>query len=194
VLLGLSAVFVVVALIVVLSWRSTYNDLNNGINTVYEKADNVGATVKRRADLIPNLVAVVKGYAEHEKGTFTAVTEARAKVGQVNINAAATDPEQMRKFAEAQGELSSAISRLLLVQEKYPDLKANENFKDLQSQLEGTENRINEARQRYNKAVKDYNTLCGGFFSQLVASFHNFKKAERLEVSETDKTTPKVEF
>jgi LemA protein len=190
-LLGVALLFVVIG---GLSWWGTYSSLNTGFYTVQEKAADVGSTLQRRYDLIPNLVSAVKGYAKHENSVFKDVTEARAKVGQVNINTATTSPEQMKKFAAAQGEMSSALSRLLLVQEKYPDLKANQNFLDLQSQLEGTENRINEARHRYNKAVKDYNITCGGLFSQIVANVHGFKKAENFEAAEAAKTAPKVEF
>jgi LemA protein len=114
---------------------------------------------KRRADLIPNLVSVVKQYAAHEKGTLEAVVEARAKATQTNVNAAQLTPENMQKFSDAQAQLGSALSRLMVVVEKYPDLKANENFRDLQVQLEGTENRVTIARQRYIDTVKHYNNL-----------------------------------
>lgn len=192
--LGLVGVVLLIIIIIGLSWWGTYSSLNTGFNTVQEKVADIGSTLQRRYDLIPNLVSTVKGYATHEHDVFNDVTEARAKVGQVNINAATTDPEQMKKFAEAQGGMSSALSRLLLVQEQYPELKANTNFLDLQSQLEGTENRINEARHRYNKAVKEYNITVGGLFSQMVANVHGFKRAELFEVTEAAKTAPKVEF
>lgn len=194
VVLGFAGVLLLIAVIVGFSWWGTYSSLNTGFNTVQEKMADVGSTLQRRNDLIPNLVSTVKGYAKHESSTFKDVTEARAKVGQVNINAAATDPAQMKKFVEAQDGLSSALSRLLVVQERYPELKANQNFLDLQSQLEGTENRINEARQRYNKAVKEYNITVGGLFSQMVANVHGFKRAELFEATEAAKTAPKVEF
>ena len=114
---------------------------------------------KRRADLVPNLVSVVKGYAAHEKETLTGVIEARAKATQVNFTADQLTPENMKKFQQAQGGLSSALSRLMVTVEKYPDLKANENFRDLQAQLEGTENRITVARNRYIEAIKTFNNL-----------------------------------
>jgi LemA protein len=114
---------------------------------------------KRRADLVPNLVEVVKGYASHEKETLTGVVEARAKATQVNFTADQLTPENMKKFQQAQGGLSSALSRLMVTVEKYPDLKANQNFRDLQAQLEGTENRITVARNRYIEAIKGFNNL-----------------------------------
>ncbi|MEK6626128.1 MAG: LemA family protein [Bdellovibrionota bacterium] len=112
---------------------------------------------KRRADLVPNLVAVVKGYAQHEKETLEAVINARAKATQTQVNFNELDEQKMKKFTQAQGELSSSLSRLLVSVEKYPDLKANENFKDLQAQLEGTENRITVSRNRYIEAIKEFN-------------------------------------
>ncbi|MBC7693297.1 MAG: LemA family protein [Methylotenera sp.] len=114
---------------------------------------------KRRADLIPNLVATVKGYAGHEKSTLEAVINARAKATQTNINSDQLNPDNLKKFSQAQGELSSALSRLMVVVEKYPDLKANENFRDLSVQLEGTENRVTIARQRYIESVNRFNNL-----------------------------------
>lgn len=114
---------------------------------------------KRRSDLIPNLVAVVKGYAAHEQETLTKVIEARAKATQVTFTADQLNEENMKKFSQAQGQVSSALSRLMVTVEKYPDLKANENFRDLQSQLEGTENRITVARNRYIEAIKEFNNL-----------------------------------
>jgi LemA protein len=114
---------------------------------------------KRRADLVPNLVEVVKGYAKHEEETLTKVVEARAKATSVNFTADQLTPENMKKFQQAQGQLSGALSRLMVTVEKYPDLKANENFRDLQSQLEGTENRITVARNRYIEAIKEFNNL-----------------------------------
>src|SRR6266702_8128195 len=119
---------------------------------------DVEASYQRRADLIPNLVEVVKGYAKHEAETLQAVTEARAKVGSIQVfKQILNDPQSFAKFQQAQGELSGALSRLMVEVEKYPDLKANQNFLDLQNQLEGTENRINVARQRYNQAVEIFN-------------------------------------
>ena len=120
---------------------------------------DVEASYQRRADLIPNLVEVVKGYAKQEKDVLTAVTEARSRVGSVQMSKdMLNNPQALSQFQAAQGSLSSALSRLMVVVERYPDLKSNQNFRDLQNQLEGTENRINVARQRYNKAVQEFNT------------------------------------
>lgn len=128
---------------------------------------NVEANYQRRADLIPNLVSTVKGYAAHEKDVLVGVTEARSKVGQLNINASNLTAANMQAFQQAQGGLSGALSKLMVVMEKYPDLKANQNFMQLQAQLEGTENRISVSRQRYNDGVKNYNTYIRGFWKKM---------------------------
>ncbi|HYA31530.1 MAG TPA: LemA family protein, partial [Thermodesulfovibrionales bacterium] len=135
-----------------------YNTMQANEEAVKAAWGDVEASYQRRSDLIPNLVEVVKAYAKHEKETLTAVTEARAKVGSIQMSKdMITNPEALSQFQQAQGALSSALSRLMVVVEKYPDLKANQNFQDLQHQLEGTENRINVARVRYNKAVETFN-------------------------------------
>jgi LemA protein len=152
---------------------------------------------QRRFDLIPNLVSTVKGYAAHENETFLAVTEARAKVGQVNVSAQTiSDPKLFEQYQAAQGQLSGALSRLLVVAEKYPDLKANENFRDLQAQLEGTENRIAVARGRYINAVKEYNKLIRFFPTNLTAKYllHAEAKPNFALENEAAKQAPKVEF
>ncbi|HEX9777717.1 MAG TPA: LemA family protein [Geopsychrobacteraceae bacterium] len=149
-----------------------YNTIQKNEEAVFAAWADVEATYQRRMDLIPNLVETVKAYAAHEKETLLAVTSARAQVGQVNLS-----PEQvgqaagMAQFQQAQGQLSSALSRLLVVAERYPDLKANQNFLDLQHQLEGTENRINVARQRYNKAVQTFNGSIRTFPNNLTNKF-----------------------
>ncbi len=136
-----------------------YNTMQKNEEAVKAAWGDVEATYQRRSDLIPNLVEVVKAYAKHERETLTAVTEARAKVGSMQVpKNIIDDPKAFSKFQEAQAGMSSALSRLMLVVERYPDLKANQNFQDLQHQLEGTENRINVARTRYNKAVEIFNT------------------------------------
>ena len=136
-----------------------YNTMQANEEAVKAAWGDVESAYQRRADLIPNLVTVVKRYAKHEQETLTAVTEARAKAGQVTLSADKLgDPAAMAQFQQAQGMLGSSLSRLMLVVERYPDLKANQNFLDLQSQLEGTENRINVARTRYNKSVETFNT------------------------------------
>jgi LemA protein len=136
-----------------------YNTMQRNEEVVKAAWGDVEAAYQRRNDLIPNLVEVVKAYAKHERETLQAVTEARAKVGSVQVSKDMVgDPKALAQFQEAQGSLSSALSRLMVVVERYPDLKANQNFRDLQHQLEGTENRINVARSRYNKAVQEFNT------------------------------------
>lgn len=148
-----------------------YNKIQGNEEAVFAAWADVEASYQRRADLIPNLVETVKGYASHERETFQAVTEARSKVGQVSLTAKdLSNPENVEKFQAAQGQLGSALSRLLVVAERYPDLKANQNFSDLQHQLEGTENRINVARQRYNASVQLFNTSIRTFPNSLTNS------------------------
>lgn len=152
---------------------------------------------KRRADLIPNLVSVVKGYAAHEKETLEGVVSARAKATSVNLNADQLTAETMKKFQAAQGSLSSALSRLMVVVERYPDLKANQNFRDLQSQLEGTENRITVARNRYIQAVKNFNNLVTvpptSWYNSVFLK-HDKKPQFQVENIKEMEQPPKVEF
>ena len=149
-----------------------YNTIQGNDEAVIAAWGDVEAAYQRRADLIPNLVETVKGYAAHEKDTLIAVTEARAKVGQVKIGAETLkDPQAFANFEAAQGGLSSALSRLMVVVEKYPDLKANQSFQDFQHQLEGTENRINVSRVRYNAAVQVFNTSIRTFPNSLTNKF-----------------------
>ena len=173
-----------------------YNSIQKNEESVFSAWGDIEATYQRRADLIPNLVSTVKAYATHEKETLMAVTNARAKVGQTQISADKLgDPAAMQQFQQAQGALSGALSRLLVVVERYPDLKASENFRDLQHQLEGTENRINVARQRYNAAVKTFNTSIRTFPNNLTNNF--LLHLERKEVFKADAgaaTAPKVTF
>lgn len=152
---------------------------------------------QRRADLIPNLVNTVKGYAQHEEQVFTEVTNARAKVGSVNMNAAdATDEAKLKQYAQAQSELGGALSRLLVVAENYPQLKADQNFRDLQAQLEGTENRISLARNRYIEAVRTYNTTLRQFPQNLTAKVFGLKQRPNFSVENEAqiKEAPKVQF
>ena len=149
-----------------------YNDLQGLDENVNSAGSEVQNQYQRRADLIPNLVSTVKGFAAHERETLTAVTEARAKVGSVQITPETlNNPESFKQFEQAQGSLSSALSRLMVVAEKYPDLKANQNFLDLQSQLEGTENRITVARKRYIDSVGEYNKKVRFFPTNLTAKY-----------------------
>jgi len=173
-----------------------YNTMQANEETVFAAWGDVEASYQRRADLIPNLVEVVKGYAKHEADTLTAVTEARAKVGSMQVSKQMlNDPQAFAKFQQAQGELSGALSRLMVVVERYPELKANQNFLDLQNQLEGTENRINVARVRYNKAVQEFNTSIRTFPDSLTNSLllHLVRK-EPFKAEEGAKTAPKVKF
>lgn len=173
-----------------------YNQIQKNEEAVFAAWGDVEATYQRRADLIPNLVETVKAYAAHEKDTLTEVTNARAKVGQTNISAANLgNAAAMQQFQQAQGELSGALSRLLVVAERYPDLKASENFRDLQHQLEGTENRINVARQRYNTTVQTFNTSIRTFPNSMTNNF--LLNLERKEVFKADAgaaQAPKVNF
>ncbi len=173
-----------------------YNTIQANEEAVFAAWGDVEAAYQRRADLIPNLVEVVKGYAKHEAETLKAVTEARAKVGSMQLSKEAlNDPTSFNKFQQAQGELSSALSRLMVVVEQYPDLKANQNFLDLQNQLEGTENRINVARVRYNKAVEVFNVSIRTFPNSLTNSFLlHLERKEPFKAEEGAKTAPKVKF
>ena len=155
---------------------------------------NVQSAYQRRADLIPNLVEVVKGYAEHEKGTFEAVVNARAKATQITLDPTNLTPEKLQEYQQAQGELGAALGRLIAVQENYPDLKANETFKDLQVQLEGTENRINEARNTFNKVVQDYNVVIRSFPKNILAGLFGFDKMTKFEAEAGAEKAPKVHF
>ncbi|MBR2285063.1 MAG: LemA family protein [Paludibacteraceae bacterium] len=149
---------------------------------------------QRRADLVPNLVATVKGYAAHEQQTLEGVVEARAKATQITIDPATATPEQLAAYQAAQGELSQALGRLLAVAENYPDLKANQNFRDLQAQLEGTENRITIARQMFNETAKAYNKTIRRFPNNILAGIFGFEKKPYFEAEEGASKAPKVEF
>lgn len=155
---------------------------------------NVENVYQRRADLIPNLVNVVKGYASHEKETLTAVIEARAKATSVNIDASKLNAASMQQFQQAQNGLSSALSKLMVVVERYPDLKANQNFLELQAQLEGTENRIAVERRKYNEAARTYNTSIRKFPFIIWNSFFGFEKKEYFESQEGAEKAPTVSF
>jgi LemA protein len=167
--------------------------LDEEVNASWGQVQNV---YQRRMDLIPNLVATVKGYASHESETLTAVTEARSKVGGVmNISdEVLQDPEAFERFQQAQGELSGALQRLMVVSEQYPDLKANQNFLALQDQLEGTENRITVERKRFNEAVAAYNKYIRRFPQTLVANKFGFEKKAYFEASESAQSAPQVDF
>jgi len=195
-LFGCLGVLIVAAIIVVLSVAGTYNSLVRLDQKVQTQWAQVEIQYQRRADLVPNLVETVKGAADFEKSTFTAVTEARAKVGQVQISADKINPETFAKFQQAQDGLSSALSRLLVVMEKYPDLKATENFKTLQVQLEGTENRIATERMRFNEAAQAFNTKRMSFPTVLIAGLFGarFNEKPYFKAQPGSETAPKVKF
>jgi len=173
-----------------------YNTMQANEEAVVAAWGNVESSYQRRADLIPNLVEVVKGYAKHEADTLKAVTEARAKVGSMQVGKdVLNNPESLNRFQQTQGELSGALSRLMVVVEKYPDLKANQNFMDLQKQLEGTENRINVARERYNTSVQVFNTSIRTFPNSLTNSLLlHLNRKEAFKAEEGAKTAPKIKF
>jgi len=186
-------VIVVIALILVGTGVGSYNrliELDEGVDNAWSQVENV---YQRRADLIPNLVATVKGAKEFEQETLTQVVEARAKVGQVNFETA-PDAEQLAQFEAAQSQLSSALSRLLVVVERYPELKATEAFRDLQAQLEGTENRITVERKRFNDATLDYNKTRRRFPTILLANIMGFDDKPYFEATPGADAPPKVEF
>ncbi len=170
---------------------NTMVTMEEGVDAAWSQVENV---YQRRADLIPNLVATVKGYAEHEKETFTAVTEARSKVNNINLEGIVNNPQAMKNFQQSQGQLSGALSKLMVVMERYPELKANQNFLDLQTQLEGTENRIAVERGRFNKAAQAFNTLIRRFPGSLYAGMFGFEKKAYFEAESGAEKAPKVEF
>ena len=173
-----------------------YNSLQMKEEAVFKAWSDIESTLQRRGDLIPNLVEVVKGYAKHEKETLEAVIQARSKASSVQLSASAlSDPAAMQQFQAAQGGLTSALSRLMVVVEQYPDLKANQNFLDLQTQLEGTENRINVARQRYNETVEVFNAAIRKFPESLTNKILlHLERKEYFKADEEAKAVPKVKF
>ena len=191
-------IIVILAIIVPLIYLifSNYNNIPKLDENVKEKWSQVQNQYKRRADLIPNLVATVKGYAEHEKSTFVEVTEARSKVSQMNINAdTLNNPAAMQQFADAQAGLSGALSKLMLVVEKYPDLKANTNFLDLQNQLKSIEDDIANARKYFNGVTRQYNTKIEVFPMNLLAGIFGFTKKPLFVVAdEQQRQNVKVSF
>ncbi|NQV52183.1 MAG: LemA family protein [Flavobacteriales bacterium] len=171
-----------------------YNNMVEKDETIGQKWADVQTQYQRRSDLIPNLVSTVKGYADFEQATLTGVIEARSKATGVNIQADDLTPENIAKFQAAQSQLSGALSRLLVTVERYPELKANQNFLELQAQLEGTENRISVARQRFNEAVQDYNSYIRSFPRVIYAGWFDFEKKGYFEADAGTENAPKVEF
>jgi LemA protein len=187
---------VVVLLIGIVMWAiGVQNQLVRLEQDVNEKWAQVQNVYQRRADLIPNLVETVRGFAAQERTVLTEVTQARANATSIRLTPEAlNDPQAMQKFAAAQGQLTGALSRLLVTVERYPELKSNQNFLTLQSQLEGTENRVTIERQRYNTSVRDYNTRLRTFPASLVAGVMGFKPKAFFEAAPGSETAPKVKF
>lgn len=193
---GMITLAIIVAVVLALFFwcKNSYNRMvtaEEGVGAAWAQVENV---YQRRADLIPNLVATVKGYAKHESETLEGVIEARSKATQVTVNPENLSPESLEKFNKAQGELSNALGRLLMIAENYPDLKANENFRDLQAQLEGTENRITTERMKFNESARGYNTMIRKFPNNILASIFNFETKGYFQAQEGAATAPKVEF
>ena len=190
---GTIAIIAIVAIAVIYG-VSAYNGMVSDQESATTALANVQSAYQRRADLIPNLVETVKGYAKHEEETCKSVVEARAKATQITLDPTNLTPEKLQEFQKAQGELGSALGKLIAVQENYPELKANENFKDLQVQLEGTENRINEARNKYNAVVQTYHTSIRSFPKNLFAVMFGFDKMNKFEAEAAAQSAPKVSF
>lgn len=187
-------VLVLLALIVYMSVKGTYNKMvtmDESIDGQWSQVENV---YQRRADLIPNLVNTVKGYADFEQQTLTQVIEARAKATSVNVDPTNLNAGNFQQFQEAQGQLTQALSRLMVVVERYPELKANQNFLELQAQLEGTENRIAVERKKFNETVRNYNTYIRKFPQTFWANIFGFEKKPYFEADEGAETAPTVEF
>ncbi len=170
----------------------------NGLVSTQEKLNKSWANVEnqyqRRADLIPNLVETVKGYAKHESGTLEAVIAARSKATQVTVDPENLTPEKLQEYQAAQGQLSSALGKLLMIQEAYPELKANQNFIELQAQLEGTENRITVARDAFNNEVQEYNTMVRRFPKNIIAGLFGFERKATFEAEKGAEQAPEVKF
>ena len=193
---GIIVTLVIVGvLVIILLWgMGGYNKMvsqEEGVTSAWSQVEHV---YQRRADLIPNLVATVKGYAAHEQETLEGVVNARAKATQTTIDPTNMTPEAMAKFQAAQGDLSTALGKLMVVVQRYPDLKAIQNFLELQDQLEGTENRITVERQKFNDAAKSFNTLIRKFPKNIIAGMFGFERKEYFEAKEGAEEAPKVEF
>ena len=192
---GLLIAGIVVFVLVIVGWYiRTGNKIVRLDEGVAEKWAQVENVYQRRADLIPNLVATVKGYAEHESSTLTDVIEARSKATSVTVDPDKLNSSSLRQFEEAQGHLSSALSRLMVVIERYPDLKANQNFIELQAQLEGTENRIAVERRNFNDAAREYNTYIRQFPASIVANSRGFERKAYFEAQAGSEKAPEVKF
>lgn len=188
-------IITIVVIVLVALWGiSSYNGLVGMDENVTNKWANVETQYQRRSDLIPNLVNTVKGYAKHESQTLEAVMAARSQAMQVKIDPSNCTPQQLAAYQKAQGDVTTALGKLLAITENYPDLKANQNFLELQSQLEGTENRINVARKDFNDSAKEYNTSLRRFPRNIIASMFGFEKRNYFEAEAGAEKAPKVEF
>lgn len=188
-------IIILIAIVVAALWGiGKYNGLVSQDENVKKTWANVEAQYQRRSDLIPNLVSTVKGYAKHEQQTFEQVVAARAKATQITVDADNLTPEKLQAYQRAQGDVTTALGKLLAVAENYPELKANENFSELQAQLEGTENRINESRRQYNEAVQTYNKKVRSFPTNIVAGLCGFDRKESFKADEGAERAPQVSF
>lgn len=186
---------IIAAVVAIILWAISINNsmvaMEEGVNTAWSNVENV---YQRRADLIPNLVNTVKGYAQHESATLDQVVSARAKATSITINPENMTQEQIKEFQNAQNAVGSAIGRLIAVSEAYPDLKANQNFLELQAQLEGTENRISVERRNFNEAAKSYNTYIRKFPQSIIAGIRGFERKPYFEAQEGSDKAPQVQF
>ncbi len=186
---------IIAAIVIVGAWAaSAYNSMVDVQEKATTELANVQSAYQARADKIPNLVETVKGYAKHEQETLENVINARSKATQITLDAETLTPEKLKEFQEAQGELGSALGKLIAIQENYPDLKANEQFQTLMIQIEGTENRINEARNKFNAAVQNYNLVIRSFPKNILAGFFNFDKMTKFEADAAAQKAPEVKF
>ena len=188
------AIIIIIAIGIFAWFQGSYNQMVTKSENISSQWSNVENQYQRRSDLIPNLVSTVKGYAEHEQNTLTQVVEARAKATQMQINFDQLDEKTLQKFNNMQGELSSALSRLMAISEQYPNLKANENFRDLQAQLEGTENRIAVERRKFNEEVKGYNAYIRSFPKNILAGMFGFMPKPYFEAVSGAEKAPEVKF
>ncbi len=190
-----STIIIIAVLALLAIWAVTgYNGLVAMEENVNGQWSNVETQYQRRADLIPNLVNTVKGYASHERETLEGVIEARSKATRITVNAEDLTPEKLAEYQKAQGAVTSALGKLLAITENYPELKANQNFLELQVQLEGTENRINVARTNFNNTTKEFNTSIRRFPKNILAGLFGFEKRAYFEAAEGAEQAPKVEF
>jgi LemA protein len=186
---------IIIVLVALVAWTSSsYNGMVSKEEAVSTAWSNVETQYQRRSDLIPNLVNTVKGYAKHESETLQGVIAARAKATQITVDADNLTPEKMQQYQKAQGDITTALGKLLAITENYPSLKANENFSELQAQLEGTENRISESRRVYNDAVQAYNLQIRRFPGNIVAGMFGFEKKNKFEATEGAEKAPEVTF